>query len=174
MTVKLLKNRPERLKGLMLCESVMRPLEEHLYNTGLQRREEAALLAGYILGKSIGLATTVVLPYTENSAAGCSLPMDITVKCLDAVRRSGQIVLAQVHSHPGRAWHSSTDDEWAFSDSPGLFSIVVPCFGRYGIQKIFGDGIAIYERLANGNWYELTSSEIKSRFAFVPTSQPIL
>ena len=94
MSAKLAKYRPERLKGLLICESVVKPLEQHLYNTGLERREEAAFLAGYMLGKSMGLVTTVILPYTESSSGGCKLPMEITAKCFDAIRRMGQLVLA--------------------------------------------------------------------------------
>ncbi len=174
MCAKLVKYRPERLKELMLCESVIKPLEQHLYNTGLERREEAALLAGYIVGKSTDLVTTVILPYTESNSDGCTLPMEITAKCFDAIRQTGQLVLAQVHTHPGRAWHSNTDDEWAFSDSPGLFSIVVPCFGRYGMQKIFTNSVAVYERLISGDWHPLAPSEIQRRILFVPNSQIIL
>jgi hypothetical protein len=174
MCAKLTKLRPERLKGLLLCESVIKPLEQHLYNTGLERREEAALLAGYIVGKSTGLVTTVIIPYTESSSGGCSFPMDVTARCFETISRSGQLILAQIHTHPGRAWHSNTDDEWAFSDSPGLFSIVVPCFCRYDLRKTFANGIAAYERLKNGDWHCLSESEIKRRILFVPNSQIIL
>ncbi len=174
MCAKLIKYRPDRLKGLLLCESVIKPLEQHLYNTGLERREEAALLAGYIVGKSTGLVTTVVLPYTESHSGGCTLPNDITARCFDIIRRRGQLVLAQVHSHPARAFHSLTDDEWAFSDSPGLFSLVVPCFGRYGLRNILTNGVGIYERLTNGDWYPLDQSEIERRFNIIPDTQVIL
>ena len=174
MSATLTKYRPDRLKGLMLCESIIKPLEHHLYNTGLEQREEAALLAGYIVGKSTGLATTVILPYTESNSGGCALRMDVTAKCFDVIRRTGQLVLAQVHTHPGRAWHSNTDNEWALSDSPGLFSIVVPCFGRYGLQKILTNGVAVYERLTNGDWHPLASSEIQRRIFVVPNTQFIL
>jgi proteasome lid subunit RPN8/RPN11 len=174
MSSKLKKYRPERLKGLMLCESVIKPLEQHLYNTGLEQREEAALLAGYIIGKSTGLVTTVILPYTESNSVGCTLPMDVTAKCFELIHQTGQLVLAQVHTHPGRAWHSNTDNEWAFSDAPGLFSIVVPRFGRYGMRRILTNGVAVYERLANGDWHPLASSEIQRRILLVPNSRVIL
>jgi proteasome lid subunit RPN8/RPN11 len=174
MTAKAVRYRPERLSKLFLCEPVIGPLEQHLHRTGLEHREEAALLAGYIIGRELGLVTTVILPYTESNVAGCELPLDITLKCIDTMNKSGQIVLAQVHTHPGRSFHSNTDDEWAFSDSPGLFSIVVPCFCRYGLKKIFTDGLAIYERLVNGDWYQLDSAEIRSRFYIIPEFKVIV
>jgi hypothetical protein len=174
MCAEVTKYRPERLSRLLLCEPVIKPLEQHLQTTGLERCEEAALLAGYILGRSTGLVTTVILPYTQSTAAGCELPIDVTIKCVDMINRAGQIILAQVHTHQGRAWHSETDNEWAFSDSPGLFSIVVPCFGRYGLRKIFTDGVAIYERLIAGDWHRLSPCEVKKRFLLIPSSRVVL
>jgi proteasome lid subunit RPN8/RPN11 len=174
MRAEVARYRPERLSRLLLCEPVIQPLERHLRTTGLECREEAALLAGYIVGRSLGLVTTVILPYTQSTAAGCELPLDVTIKCIDKMNHAGQIVLAQVHTHPGHAWHSETDNEWAFSDSPGLFSIVVPCFGRYGLRRIFTDGVAIYERLVTGEWYRLSSCEVRKRFLLIPSSRIVL
>jgi proteasome lid subunit RPN8/RPN11 len=174
MSIKTKTTRPERVSRLLLCEAVIQPLEQHLRETGLERHEEAALLTGYIVGDSTGLVTTVILPYTQSNTAGCELPIDVTMKCIDMINQCNQIVLAQVHTHPGRAWHSDTDNEWAFSDSPGLFSIVVPCFGRYGLRKILGDGAAVYERLAGGEWHRLSCLEVHKRFLFIPESRFVL
>lgn len=164
------KRRPDRLAKLLLCEPLIEPLERHLRTTGLEHREEASLIAGYIVNNSVGIATTVLLPYTESTTVGCALPMDITISCFDTMNRSGQIVLAQVHTHPGRiCGHSCTDDDWAFSDCSGLFSIVVPCFGRFGIRKIFTNGVGIYERLSSGKWYRLPPEEVRKRFFIIPS-----
>ena len=38
-------------------------------------------------------------------------------------------VLAQVHTHPGAAFHSGTDDEWPIVTQTGFISIVLPDFG---------------------------------------------
>jgi hypothetical protein len=122
----------------------------------------------------VGLVTTVILPYTRNTGGGCELPVDVTLKCIEKMNAAGQIVLAQVHTHPGQAWHSETDNEWAFTDCPGLFSIVVPCFGRYGLRRIFNDGVAIYERLISGEWYRLPPCEIQKRFILIPSFRVVL
>ena len=168
------KRRPDQIKKLFLCETIIAPLEEHIRITGLEHREEAALIVGYITLDSIGVGTTVLLPHTENTSASCVLPMDITIKCVEAMDQAGQIILAQVHSHPGQlCGHSSTDDHWAFSDSPGLFSIVVPCFGRFGIRAILEDGVAIYERLRSGEWDRLSPSETQQRLAVVPNHRAV-
>lgn len=38
-------------------------------------------------------------------------------------------VRAQVHTHPGEAFHSSTDDAWPIVHTPGFLSLVIPDFG---------------------------------------------
>src|SRR5436309_1989201 len=38
------------------------------------------------------------------------------------------IVRAQFHTHPGVAYHSTTDDTWPMVGTPGFISIVVPRF----------------------------------------------
>ena len=168
------KQRPDRLARLLVCESVFRPLEERLRKTGFEQREEAGLIAGYVTNDSIGVGTTAILPRTESALAGCALPLDITIGCIELINKMGQLVLAQVHTHPGRVCeHSCTDDDWAFSDCPGLFSIVVPCFGRFGIRRILTKGVVVFERLPSGQWYRLPQSEVRQRLLIIPTYSSI-
>lgn len=42
--------------------------------------------------------------------------------------RSG--VRVQIHTHPGFAFHSSTDDEWPIVHTPGFLSLVIPRFAQ--------------------------------------------
>jgi proteasome lid subunit RPN8/RPN11 len=43
---------------------------------------------------------------------------------------AGQRICAQVHTHPGPAFHSPTDDEFPAVHLPGFVSIVVPNLAR--------------------------------------------
>jgi hypothetical protein len=60
-------------------------------------------------------------------------------------------LLSQVHSHPGEAYHSTTDDRYAIVTEEGGFSVVVPWFGR---RRPFEE-CAIY-RLEHGRWIDQT------------------
>jgi proteasome lid subunit RPN8/RPN11 len=63
-----------------------------------------------------------------------------------------EVYVARIHSHPGAAFHSYTDDRNPALNYPGALSIVVPNFGRdlsTGIDKC-----AIYRR-SNQRWVEL-------------------
>ena len=46
----------------------------------------------------------------------------------------GERLFAQVHSHPGRAYHSPMDDRYAVVTSPGCLSLVVPDFAVATLQ----------------------------------------
>ena len=63
-----------------------------------------------------------------------------------------QVIGAQVHSHPGYAYHSETDDAYPMATLSGSISIVLPFFGRDGWGS---SGIAAY-RLEQDGWLGLT------------------
>ena len=42
--------------------------------------------------------------------------------------REQRSIRAQVHTHPGSAFHSGTDDHWPVVSVPGFVSIVIPNF----------------------------------------------
>jgi hypothetical protein len=46
-------------------------------------------------------------------------------KCLATSKRS---VKAQLHTHPGQAFHSAVDDQWPIVSQAGFISIVIPNF----------------------------------------------
>ena len=67
------------------------------------------------------------------------------------LRRERRTARAQVHSHPMRAWHSCTDDQYPLASSPGFYSLVVPNFGN-GPAGL--DGVYLVELRADGTWVE--------------------
>ena len=58
-------------------------------------------------------------------------------------------IRAQVHTHPGMAFHSETDDHWPVVSQPGFLSIVVPNFaiGSVDLKKMWAGMLT-----ANGSW----------------------
>jgi proteasome lid subunit RPN8/RPN11 len=61
-------------------------------------------------------------------------------------------VAAQVHSHPGRAFHSEDDDKWAIIRHEGGLSIVVPRFALHTTQQSFLSDSAIYQLDQADEW----------------------
>lgn len=60
----------------------------------------------------------------------------------------GQTLGVQIHTHPTRAYHSTTDDTYPIVTQRGGLSIVVPDFAERGMR---GSGVAVY-RLGQRGW----------------------
>jgi hypothetical protein len=73
-----------------------------------------------------------------------------------ALSTRGEIPGVQLHSHPEAAYHSEVDDELAVVTKRGAISMVVPRFGRDGVE---GDGVATY-RLGPEGWCRLAQAMV--------------
>lgn len=69
---------------------------------------------------------------------------------------SSHSVKAQVHTHPGEAFHSATDDNWPIVSQQGFLSIVIPDFatGEISLENAW-----IGRLQENGTWHRLGSPE---------------
>lgn len=69
-------------------------------------------------------------------------------------------VLAQVHSHPHRAYHSEGDDEWAIVRHAGALSLVLPRFAREATVDNFLSLAATYVLSARNDWEETPGASL--------------
>lgn len=71
--------------------------------------------------------------------------------------RQDRAIRAQVHTHPGSAFHSETDDHWPVVSQPGFVSIVIPNFamGTIDFMKMWSGILA-----ADGDWEQIPISSI--------------
>lgn len=69
---------------------------------------------------------------------------------------SRRSVKAQVHTHPGQAFHSRTDDDWPIVSQPGFISIVLPDFaaGKPSLERAWVGCLR-----ADGKWQRLGSAD---------------
>lgn len=65
-------------------------------------------------------------------------------------------VKAQVHTHPGEAFHSATDDNWPMVSQEGFLSIVIPDFatGEVSLKNVWIGRLG-----GDGSWSRLGSQE---------------
>ncbi|MCI0724933.1 MAG: Mov34/MPN/PAD-1 family protein [Acidobacteria bacterium] len=144
-----------------LSSEVVRKTLDHLRGYG-QRGLEAV---GYWLGSYTGRVAQVRqlwIPHFD--ATGVSYDVS-PLEMLRLKRELDQyryVLLAQVHSHPGEAFHSSRDDRLAASPWPGFVSVVVPNGGR--IMDPFVEAVEIFEHVGSGSWRHLEEQEKRSRF----------
>ncbi len=76
--------------------------------------------------------------------------------------QSGLRLIAQVHSHPMKAYHSDTDDEYAIATTVGSLSLVIPDFAT---RKFDLSDCAVYRLSKNGSWEHISLRRVKSLIA---------
>ena len=76
---------------------------------------------------------------------------------------TGLRLIAQVHSHPRRAYHSDADDRYAIVTAEGGLSLVVPDFGSAPADPA---SWAVY-RLHGSDWREVSTSEVGTLFEVI-------
>jgi proteasome lid subunit RPN8/RPN11 len=122
----------------------------------------------YLLGHSDGtntLTVAAIRPHartTQGSFAVGSLAMACVVR--SAVDCGLQLV-GQVHTHPGRAYHSGGDEDGARIAYSGYVSIVLPDYGRR-LPRL--DGAATYMFRAGAGFAALD----QARITVVPARMP--
>ncbi|MEW6227544.1 MAG: hypothetical protein AB1700_05525 [Bacillota bacterium] len=83
---------------------------------------------------------------------------------LDCAAR-GEIVLAQVHSHLGAAFHSGTDNNGSVCHDIGFWSIVLADGGSGDVAD--GNGLLVFEHVGNQAWREVTGQELQDRLVIL-------
>lgn len=70
----------------------------------------------------------------------------------------GMTLIAQLHSHPEDAYHSTTDDTYPIATTIGSLSLVIPYFARDPFSLA---DCAVYRLLPPRGWVELPRHEVE-------------
>ncbi|RWX24516.1 Mov34/MPN/PAD-1 family protein [Rhizobium leguminosarum] len=77
-------------------------------------------------------------------------------------------LVAQVHSHPGHAFHSQADDEWAIIRHEGALSFVIPYFARNTSASTFLDQAALFRLNEQDSWLEVPRARFSEHMVVIP------
>lgn len=141
---------------LRLTDRVLSDVEAFLTDRGADGAEGTGLIAGRPSDDGWWHSAFFFAPDQRAAVErhGCSVEVTDTGKNqLVAALPAGHLYLARVHSHPGEAFHSRTDDVNPALTHVGALSIVVPYFGlslRRGL-----DACAVYRLDDRRRWQEL-------------------
>jgi proteasome lid subunit RPN8/RPN11 len=88
------------------------------------------------------------------------IPPESMRELLGHLRKERLQLVAQVHSHPARAFHSRADNEWAIVRHVGALSLVVPWFGLRTSCNSFLDDVACFQLDEADHWHEVSPDSV--------------
>lgn len=114
------------------------------------------------------IITTLAVPDAD-TRYGCVLTTpEANARVLTAMVGTPLVLIGQAHSHPGhKIRHSRFDDEHTFARHEGALSIVVPYFGRRGIE-VNRCGI---HRYINGQFRVVGRRELSRHLVVIPSEK---
>ena len=145
---------------MILCLS-RRALEDaraFFEEAGSRGCEGTGMLAGLRLAD--GWQADQFLAPDQRASAGPGVWVQVTDRGKAQIATGlgpGELWIARIHSHPGAAFHSATDDGNPVITAEGSWSIVVPYFGlglRRGVESC-----AFFIR-HGGSWRQVASEEV--------------
>ncbi len=110
--------------------------------------------------EDIFFADEVYVPEQVTDVDYFHIPEESMKALMDKIRKSGKILVAQVHTHPRHAFHSHADDKWAILRHENAYSIVVPFFcKRITTSNFFIKAVTFVLTLDN-KWQHVDNSNI--------------
>lgn len=134
---------------------------EFLRSYGKQRKEAHALWTGREAEDRTFLIHDVLFPKQHNTAVTYVVPEDEIHRINVSLNAQGLVAIAQIHTHPGEAFHSGIDDDGSSLLSlSGSLSIVIP---DYGFVKEDSDTTdwAVYRYNSSDDRWEEVVPEVK-------------
>jgi hypothetical protein len=135
-------------------QEVARLTQEHLRAKGQEMSEGVVLWLGTFEPPRI---TRAVVPEQETSMGRFRVPLRARQELSRELTGSGQVLVAQVHSHPSAAFHSEVDDAEAIPRRAGAYSLVLPDFGA---RAHLLEGAALYRLDQSGRWRDAPLSTL--------------
>jgi len=95
------------------------------------------------------------------------LPPESLRALMTHLRAARLKIVAQVHSHPGDAFHSKADDKWAIVRHVGALSLVLPRFARETTPWNFLEEVMTYELSAKNEWVHVPNDGSDGRIGVI-------
>ncbi len=154
------------MSDLLVVREVRVPREladtarEHLRSAGAKGCEAFVLWAGRADGERFDVLATLVPRQTAHRAPS-GLLVEVGEDELFRINvwlyENGMQLIAQLHAHPGEAYHSGTDDAYPIMAQAGGLSLVLPDFA---VRPFDVRDLAAYRLLPGRGWVRLSEAEI--------------
>jgi len=155
------------LPSVIVPRTIRQEIESTLRACGSQRWECVVYLAAPLQEPSAVAGTPRQIvgffhPEHGNAPHYYAVPRTAVSAMSTALFEKRWQIVAQIHTHPGDAFHSGRDDGGPMVHVPGFVSVVVPSFCKEGLAGLPGCYVTVYE--GGGDWRELTCDEVLTTF----------
>ena len=123
-------------------------------------RTEAVLLWVGVRNHAHARVWRIVVPEFTSTWRHFEVSLDVRIALASALAAEGEMVLAQLHTHPGPAFHSGADDRLALPRHTGAISIVVPDFAADWNGDL--EDVSVNVHRGAGAWRELAGGKVSS------------
>ena len=151
------------LRVIHLSNDLAQETARLLNSFATERPSEGVVYWFGIEGPGIAVVTTLIIPDADTRYGSIHTSEQANGEVVSALVGTPLVYLGQAHSHPGsHVSHSPIDDQHTFARCDGIISVVVPWFGRYGLDV---EVCGIY-RHENGHFQQVR--DIQAHLRIVP------
>lgn len=152
------------INKILLPNKILRKTLNIFREYGNNNLEAFSLWVGEEKGTTFAVKN-VWIPKQENTMISYFIS-DIDVHYINVrLNKKKYSIIAQLHTHPGDAFHSCIDNHFSILTLPGSFSIVVPDYGNIIINGNLLN-LEVF-RLLNGEWKLKSDEEVKILFKII-------
>lgn len=148
-----------QVRTVEISRSVVESGYQHLRAVGSEGNEGFVLWAGHQDGDVFGVVEAVI-PEQQglvHEGGVCVIVGSDELHRLNVtLHKRGLTLVAQIHSHPSDAYHSTTDDAFPIVARAGGLSIVVPDFA---VRPFSLSDCAVYRLSREGIWEHLSMAK---------------
>jgi hypothetical protein len=156
------------MSGLLHIDTLHVPMAcvesvyQHLRAMGGEGVEGVALWAGQMQERTFEVQTTIIPAQTASQLENgllYAVDGDELYRINHWLYKNKQTLVAQLHSHPGEAYHSEMDDRYPIVATLGGLSIVIPDFGFNAFSL---NDLAVYRLSPEKIWADMPRPAIRS------------
>lgn len=138
---------------LKIPKEILRNGIKEIKKAGAENREGFVLFLGNLKVKP-WIISEVYIPHYESGSQFYKITSLGDQQLTNHLIKTRLMVVAQLHSHPRKAFHSAADDEMATVGHIDGFSFVLPNFGSDASAENFANVVKTYQLKKGGSWEE--------------------
>lgn len=124
------------------------------------RKERVVLLLGN-RNSECYIADEMFVPMQITDRDYFEIPEEGMDELMNKLRSDRKMMVAQIHTHPGTAFHSQADDKWAIIRHKNAYSLVLPHFASTTTLSNFFERVATYTLNEKNIWTQASNSNLE-------------